>query len=98
MKMQVVMPTPEKNVVFLDEVDSDKYYGVIWQGNERCSIQSTGYKTGIFVAKCNRGLTYQNHFGCPTELVQFIEYQCIKDNRPVYQFDTAKELFAWLAE
>ena len=98
MKIQVIN---EVRIPTLHPTDarSDKYYGVIYKyGGDKGFISALEYKDK-FTIFCATSLTEGNCFGgfenC-TNLQKLCEQA--QDNFTIFQFDTYKELFKWLAE
>lgn len=95
MKKHVVILS--KNAVTTDEVHPSLYYGVIREG-EKAFVTRTGYLDGEYVLRCKSSVTRGNGYPCFTSssLRNLIE-KVVSSGDPVFQFNTAEELFTWLA-
>lgn len=103
MKRQVITQEPEQKLLTLQHVNDDLYYGIV-RGEE---FKLTGFLTRSQynnsahilafstdeLTKGNNWSSIQNH----TNLRLAIE-NLILIGFTVYAFDTAKELFQWLAD
>lgn len=104
--MKQVIKRTQDDVTFVDEVNARFYYGVLEVNYEGKSVQKgfivqQAYRNGPFIAVCENSMTVGNNwdsYSCNTleaTVDAIIKSGCKKQ---VFQFDTAKELFAWLAE
>jgi hypothetical protein len=100
MKIQVVNPVPPPPPqLTADKVSVSRLYGVQIY-DRRGFITRQNYHDGKFVARCQDELTRGNGWDSYdsvtlTDLIARIIKD--KDNK-VFQFDTPKELFAWMIE
>lgn len=97
MMKKVVQSTP---VVTVDNVADNKFYGVLAKGDVKCFISRKDFNDGDFIVRSSRKLTQGNSYdsfnnNClRTMITKLVEHE----NFEVFEFDTAKELFKWLAE
>jgi hypothetical protein len=97
MKKTVVKSIVPSNVVTLSQVDENLFYGVLINENKAFIIQEN-YRQGNFnTVNAGAGMTYSNGYAQRSSLKDLIGFY-LSSKCQVYQFDTAKELFAWLAE
>lgn len=90
-----------RDTVNVSEVDSDMFYGFIQnQTNSKGFITRANFCHGNFQMKSITDLTEGNSW--PTHSrsnnLQDSINNLLNYNFTVYQFDTSKELFTWLAE
>lgn len=84
-----------------DQVDETKYYGFVTSLSEKGFITREHYKNGKFKALASGLLTNGNNF---SQFDNDSLTECIKNiikspfKKTVFEFDTAQELFAWLAK
>ena len=100
MKKVVKKVTPEMEVA-IDQVSSVKYYGVLaYSSRNRGFITRFPYWSGSFVALCSSKVTSGNNWDSYTSntLSEFISTLLRNGFFTIYEFDTARELFAWVAE
>jgi hypothetical protein len=98
--MRKVLLIPD-DYAMAENTDLDKYYGVIIAG-DRCPIMASYYTTERtagcrFRAVSPHGFTGGNGFGESDSLPGVIE-RYIVAGFLVFEFDTPKQLFSWLAE
>lgn len=88
----------ENDVVYLSEVSELKYYGVFFD-NQKSFITKRNYFDGDYSAflcmSVTKGNSYDGHDSC--SLKETIN-SLISSSFIIYEFDTPKELFTWLAE
>lgn len=98
MKMKKVVKVTPNNIVNTTDVSLTKYYGILCC-DSKGFISRTSYKHGNFIVYRETELTNGNYY--------IINYKTLKDaieaiidyhNSEVFEFNTAKELFAWLAK
>jgi len=90
----------DRDTVNVSEVDSDKFYGFVQNHtNLKGFISRISYCSGDYQAKAITDLTEGNSWPIHTRsnLKDAID-NLLNKNFTVYQFDTSKELFTWLAE
>ena len=97
--MRKVILNTETNVTALDNVNVNKYYGIETNSNGRGFITAQQY-CGKYICVSRSGLTYCNgwHDFTGSDIKEVIKQQIIEHKFVVYEFDTYKELFRWLAE
>jgi hypothetical protein len=97
---KVVAEIPKINLVLVESLDSDKYYGVKMDVNKRGFISrepSMGNEDPEFIVLNPIGLTTGNcwcffkHYN-----LQCLITQLINDDKEVFQFDKFKELMDWV--
>lgn len=85
----------------LDEADETKYYGFVGSYGQKGFITQEHYNCGEFKVLSCEGLTNGNGFshlndnslaGCIKKIIES------STKMTVFEFDTAPELFAWLAK
>ena len=96
MKIQVINEAPTINP---SDVRSDKYYGMIHKyGGGKGFVSALPYK-GKFIILCAIALTEGNCFSGFENCVTIQDAVTKAQNMfTIFQFDTHKELFKWLAE
>ena len=97
---KVVKGTLPSDIVQLTEVNSQKYYGLKHPNdNSRGFISRSKFCNGEYIPMCCDELTNGNRWSCSDSLTKLIG-DLMSGPRPftVYEFDTHKELFGWLAE
>jgi hypothetical protein len=95
---RVINPFPTL-CVSTHDVSISKYYGVKHHGGPKGFITSTGYRKSFYTFSEDK-LTIGNGWGREySNLKELIGY-LLGVNLPfeVYEFDTAKEMFKWLAD
>jgi hypothetical protein len=94
MKEVVVRTSP---IISVESCDTDKYYGV-FKGVRRGFITRRDYNRGLFFPITMYEATNGNHWGVEAHSIQELIHRLLKLEYNVYQFDSSKELAAWLAE
>ena len=96
---QVQLTAPPLNITSIDEVLAKKYYGAKSKEGSTGFISQTEYMGGLYILIASRGLTYRNSWNllCSHHLGTAIK-NLLKQEFEVYEFDTPKELYTWLAE
>ena len=90
----------KEETVELTNVDPRKYYGVLRSCGSKGFITRRNYREGLYSAYCCEGVTRANSWNLQDSdtldsvIKKLIDILYFK----VYEFDTAKELFTWLAE
>lgn len=85
----------------LDEADATKYYGFVGSSGQKGFITRQHYNCGEFKVLTCEGLTNGNGF---SHFNDNSLARCIKNifespfKKTVFEFDSAQELFAWLAK
>lgn len=95
---QVVLNYPIKYVT-PDYFDGDKYYGFESpSGGKGFLVQGARHKTYTVFAE--NGFTHSNKFPLLTDIddAKHLLRVAIDNRFEVFEFDTSKELFKWLAE
>lgn len=91
-----------KDCVLASEVSTDKYYGVKGSFSPKGFISRENFHSGNFIPRCSKCLTAGNNWpdfysNClTTVIIRMLESK--NEQYEIFEFDTAKELFAWLAE
>ena len=82
-----------------DLLTTNKYYGIKAFDGQTGFISQEGYYTGKYIALCSNTLTHRNAWDllAKPELSKMIE-GLLKRGFEVYEFDTPKELWSWLAK
>jgi hypothetical protein len=102
---QVHITSPSLPITMTSAVSKSKYYGIQQKVNgcKKGFLHRERFNLGNYSIRCIDYLTEGNSWDIPewrsSELQVTIEI-LIKDERgfDVYEFDTAKELFLWLAK
>lgn len=97
---QVKLKVPHSEIVPIDSVSKDKYYGFKENIGEKGLIMQSIYGTGAFKLFASQSITQGNHYGSSGGLKTLkaaIDWLLMNEFE-VYEFDTPKTLFAWLAE
>jgi len=100
MKTQVVLKVPShRNIVSVDEVNEDLYY-VVKSDAAIGIITRQHYDDGPFLCKSTDEFTRGNGwtFVCGCKTLTQVVTKAINLKFTVYQFDTAKEMFQWVAD
>jgi hypothetical protein len=95
---QVVIEVP-KNVVAADETIDSRFYGVD-SGSSKGFICRSKYRTGPFTSFCGDNLTNGNTWSLDPEhsnSLQVAIKEYIRRGFSVFEFESYKELFKWLA-
>lgn len=96
---KVILEQPEVAVIELSNVNKDKYYGII-QGGAKGFVTRKDYDQGVYYPlvceSVTNGNTWNIHIN--TELKGLVRNLISNTSFTVYEFDTSKELFSWLAE
>jgi len=97
---KVVLEKPEVAVVELLNVNTNRYYGVSNKNGLKGSLTRRNFYNGQYSAFCCQSVTKGNAWdGHDSEkLVDVIKNLISSSLFTVYEFETSKELFAWLAE
>ena len=99
--MKRVVKQMTEETVHIDQLSTDKYYGIQVR-DEKGFIATSGYYSGQYQLRASDHLTIANqwadeqHFNNITQACKW--WLDKQDNGQVYEFDTPKELFQWLAE
>lgn len=99
---KVLKNIPTVDFVSCENVTSDKYYGVSDREGRRGFIAGNEFNGGCYKAFCCAYITKGNEWIWRdlrevTSLSSFIRI-LITDYLSVFEFDTHKELFQWLAD
>jgi len=88
----------EENNTFTDkDISEGKFYGSKEKTSEEKSVfHRQSFLADDYRAYSRRSFTQGNGYGQKGTLIELI--YTLRDFHDIYQFDTAKELFAWLAE
>lgn len=83
-----------------DQVDETKYYGFVTSLSEKGFITREHYKNGKFKVLASELLTNGNNFSqFDDDSLKECVKKIIKSHKDtLFEFDTAQELFAWLAK
>jgi len=104
--MKTVVLKQETNIVEASNVDDNKYYGTV----KKASPEGKGFIVRTLYGDSNGRSTYKlmsiNYFTKGNSFESFDGYslfglikELLKNNSfDIYEFDTPKELFKWLAE
>jgi len=106
MKQQITLKTYAQRVLTEEDVSIEYCYGVQWSIGERSFIQTNGYSymgtdsSNPYTVLCTlSSFTIHNMYSeVSNNTLKGCVRACLRDGQAVYQFDTTKELFAWLAE
>lgn len=98
MKDVVQRHNSEVTRVYVENANLNKYYGVDCDG-EREFIMSPKYRSDEYRIICADGMTYGNcrYEHCEDKSLQGIIAAALNDGLKVYEFDSARELFKWMA-
>ena len=95
---KVILNESQVATIVLDDVTSDKYYGAQIR-DRKGFISRQGYGQGDFRLYAVDSVTVGNawsFFDFP--ILSTVISRILDANNNVFEFDTAKELFKWLAE
>jgi hypothetical protein len=97
---KVILEKPEVAVVELSNVSNEKYYGVSPDYDKKGFITKTDFNLGKYTVLSQRLLTKGNGWDSfdSQDLKTIIKKLISNTLFTVYEFDTSKELFTWLAE
>ena len=99
---QVIINQPPQNTVSIDKVSDNKYYGVEAVKGDKGFIANKDYSTNNYEFRCRDSLTKGNKWNgfSSRNLDKAIRSWLMfnDENRQVYEFDTAEELFDWLSK
>ena len=96
---EVITEIPQVNIRNVAETTPSKYYAFRHRKSGMTGfIVQAVYCQGCFHALSSEGLTYHNTFpDYKADCIVDIISNLLKDGNKVYEFDTAKEMFAWLS-
>ncbi len=105
----VLTKPPTQTYVHIENVDHTKYYGVSYSGEQKSSLGQKAFltrqhyssgPTGVFMWRCVDGVNRGNGIFSERGYYSVADAikQCMEFNVEVFEFDTAKELFKWLAQ
>lgn len=95
---EIIQKPVESTVVTVNEINSDKFFGVLYSLNEKYILQRNidNGKISFFLLPLNhftlRGPTKVYHYSTLEKVVDYI----LNTGRKVYQFDTLSELAKWM--
>lgn len=107
MKIQIVKQFPLPLFRELTKgmlLDVNHYYGLLDKrgGGEKAFIVRDVYNKGTFRVRCRKELTNGNNYEFGGETIEEVLWEIIEFKNTtsfkVYEFDNAKEFFAWMAE
>jgi hypothetical protein len=98
---EIIASPPEVNFVLIQdaEIHSRNSYGVLLKGDDRrCFIAKDQLLSGFYRVKLAKDITSGNSFGYQNPDLRSMIVEILSKGNQVFQFDTAKELYLWLAE
>jgi len=96
MKYKIVEKLPENRTIELpDEFDLDDCYGFEMIDGLKAVLLNEHYMSSQFKIISSKSFCARNSYGAAASFRNIFRNPAIKQ---AYRFDTAKELFAWLAE
>lgn len=96
--MKNVVLRTEKNTVYADLADPEKYYGVITSYGGVDSKAFISKAEGKFLVYLKSNITIGNCYGFYNSNLSDLISRLVKEDWPVVEFDTPQELFKWLSE
>lgn len=91
----------QSNTVNIQNIDPEKYYGTFCDECGKGFVTRQDYEEGDYTILSVREVTKGNGFNQYNDILLFAclrNFLKAKKSRKVFEFDTAQELFKWLAE